>query len=82
MLFFYKRDDKSLRVETRFDNDTSEFTTILHYPDGAQEVERFRDAEEYRVWLVALENRLEHDRWTRKGPPVILPDGWPKPRTT
>ena len=25
MLFFYKRDDKSLRVETRFDNDTSEF---------------------------------------------------------
>lgn len=82
MLFFYKRDETSLRVETRYDNDTAEFTTILHYPDGAQEVERFRNAEDYRVWLVALENRLETDRWVRKGAPVILPDGWPKPRTT
>ena len=82
MLFFYKRDEQSLRVETRYDNDTAEFTTVLHYPDGGQEVERFSDVEAYRSWLVKLEGRLEQDRWVRKGPPVILPDGWPRPKSS
>ncbi|SRR5216684_1419883 len=46
MLWFYERDHVSLRVETRYDNDTAEYVGILHHPDGRQETQRFdkRDA--------------------------------------
>jgi hypothetical protein len=80
MVWFFERYEESLKLETRYDNDTREYVVIVHYPDGREEGERFTDAEEYRVRLVALENHLEKERWLRDGPPMILADGWPNRR--
>lgn len=80
MLWFFERDDESLRLETRYDNDTSEFVVIVRHPDGREETERFSDGNEYRAWLDTFERSLEHQHWTRPGGPVIMPDGWPNKR--
>jgi hypothetical protein len=82
MLWFFDRNDQHLRLETRYDNDASEYVLILNWPDGREETERFSDQEEYRLRLVALEKRFEVERWIRHGPPMVLPDGWPDKRLT
>ena len=81
MLWFFERDDETLRLETRYDNDMSEFVVIVRYPDGHQRTERFSDLDEFGEWIEAFEGNLEHQRWTRPSHgPIILPDGWPKKR--
>lgn len=82
MLWLFDRNDQHLRLETRYDNDTSEYVLILNWPDGREETERFADQQDYRRRLVALENRFETERWVRHGPPMILPEGWPDKRLT
>ena len=83
MLWFYERDNLALRLETRYDNTTGEYLAVLHHPDGREEVQRFSRLEGFRQWLLTLEQMLVADRWTQKGPPEILPDGWPdKPPPT
>jgi hypothetical protein len=77
MVWFYKRDSVSLSLETRYDNDTAEYVAIVFHPDGHRQTERFDRREALREWLLALEQRLAHERWAADGPPHILPDGWP-----
>ena len=36
MLWFFDREDESLRIETRYDNERSEFVAIVTYPDGSE----------------------------------------------
>jgi hypothetical protein len=50
---------------------------VLHHPDGRQELQRFSQLVAFRQWLLTLEETLAADRWTQKGSPDILPDGWP-----
>jgi hypothetical protein len=80
MLWFFEREQDSVRLETRYDNDTAEYVAIVTYPDGRRETERFTDSEMYRRWLDSWERTLETDHWTRRGPPVVVPDGWPTRR--
>ena len=82
MVWFFERYEESLRLETRYDNETREYVVVVHYPDGREETERFANPEEYRVRLVALENHLDAERWLCNGPPAILADGWPNKRPT
>jgi hypothetical protein len=77
MLWFFERDDESLKLETLYDNHTSEFVVIVRYPDGREQTERFTDGDTYGVWLEMFERNLEHQRWTRQGGPMIMPEGWP-----
>jgi hypothetical protein len=81
MLWFFERDDESLRLETRYDNDSAEFLAIVRWPDGREKIERFTDLEGFRKWLVAFDNRVAAERWTPNAP-VILPSGWPHKRLT
>ena len=41
MVWFYKRDQSSLSVETRYDNETAEYVAIVVRPDGLKQTERF-----------------------------------------
>ena len=77
MLWFYERNNTSLRLETRYDNQTAEYVAVVHHQDGQQQTERFQKREAFRDWLVAFDQLLEAERWARQGPPVILPNGWP-----
>jgi hypothetical protein len=83
MVWFFERHEESLKLETRYDNDTAEFVAIVHYPDGREQTERFTKADKFRSWLVTFERNIEGQHWTRHGDgPVFLSDGWPdKPLT-
>ena len=70
MLWCFERDDESLKLESRCDNDTSEFAVIVRHPDGRRRIEWFTDGDE----------DLEHQQWTRRAGPIIMPDGWPNER--
>lgn len=65
MLWFYRRERDTLRVETRFDNQTAEYVLIIHWPDGPHE-ERFSTHADF-------ENRSKHWRHAsvRNGRPQI-----------
>ena len=75
MVWFYKRDQASLSVETRYDNQTAEYLAIVVRPDGLKHSERFRTREAFREWLMALEQQLQYDQWVADGPVHVLPDG-------
>lgn len=76
MIWFFKRDDDVLRVETRFDNDTREYVTVLHETDGSQKTERFKDAESFGAYLLSVERRLASEHWQQAGGPQFQREGW------
>ena len=80
MIWFWSRDDGSIQVETRYDNDTFEFVIALQHPDGRQESQRFQDIREFGRRVVELEQWLEADRWKQSGTPVLDPSGFPTRR--
>jgi len=77
MVWFYTREQQSLAVETRYDNDTREYVATVTGAAGAVDTSRFPDAESFRTWLLALEHELTRQNWKPDGTPHILPDGWP-----
>jgi hypothetical protein len=77
MVWFYKRDSASLSLETRYDNETSEYVAIVVHPDGRRQTERFDRRETFAAWLKEFEERLANDRWSADGPAHVLSDGWP-----
>ena len=77
MLWFYRRDQASLSLETRYDNDASQYVAIVVHPDGRRDIERFDRRESFAAWVIAFEKRVDAERWAPDGPAHILPDGWP-----
>jgi hypothetical protein len=76
MLWIFEREPgELLRLETRYDNETSEYVLIMHRPEGGPDVERFRDIVKFQERLENLETQLEADSWTQSGP-IFLHDGW------
>jgi hypothetical protein len=77
MVWVFERSVDLRELETRYDNETSEFVLELRGPELPPQTEWFTDAEAFRVRLVALERILGDQRWRRRGPPISLPSGWP-----
>ena len=78
MLWFFERNDESLKLETLYDNDAAEYVVNVRYPDGREQTERFTDSDAFGAWLVKFERSLETDRWKSQADgPVLLPYGWP-----
>jgi hypothetical protein len=77
MLWFFDRGAEVLEIETRYDNDTSEYVLEVRAPIDAPTTERFTDAITFQSRLLEIEQGLSGQRWRRSGPPVMLPDGWP-----
>ena len=65
MIWLFEREDEVLRIETRYDNETSEFIAIVHYPDAQGMTKRFSDGDAYGRWLEEFERSLEDGDWTR-----------------
>lgn len=77
MIWFYTREQQSLRVETRFDNDTQEYVASVFGGSGVPDTKRFQTAVAFRAYLLALEADLATASWKPDGAPHVLPDGWP-----
>ena len=77
MLWFYRRGDELITVETRFDNATGEYLLVMQTADHQQTVERFKDLSQFKERLLRAEEKLASERWAQAGSPVLLPDGWP-----
>jgi len=77
MLWFFDRGAEVLEIETRYDNETSEYVLEVRAPDAPPKSERFRDAAAFQKRLIEIEDGLGGQRWRRSGPPLVLPDGWP-----
>jgi hypothetical protein len=75
MLWIYQRGPETLRVETRFDNDTNEYVVIVYREDGTQQAERFKEPASFRTRLEMLEKQLDRERWHSDGV-RLLDDGW------
>ena len=82
MLWFFRRQEESLRLETRYDNKASEYVAVVRWPDGRQQTEQFTKGEAFRAWLAAFEDALDGEFWSRDRSPVVLPDGWPDKKPT
>ena len=77
MLWFYSQDDSALRIETRYDNRTSEYVLVVHWSADRRQEERFATAARFRHRVRELDAQVNADGWRKDGPPVILPGGWP-----
>ena len=80
MLWFFDREDESLRLETRYDNDRSEFVAVVTYPDGSERTERFSTLDDFRTWIDRFDQVLLEQHWAAREGPVVLPYGWPNKR--
>jgi hypothetical protein len=79
MLWFFKRSDERLELETRFDNEAFEYVMIVRR-HGRETIERYSQAAAFHARLVALEQELLRDDWHASGTPRILAAGWPVKR--
>ena len=77
MVWFFERNAEVPDLETRYDNDTSEYIVELRRPDGEIKIERFATADAFRTRLLVIERGLGGQRWRLDGPPLMVPDGWP-----
>ena len=75
MLWIYERSNETLRIETRFDNDTTEYLLIIHWPDGTEQAERFSSGASFQLRLESLEQQLETEEWQSRGVRTLR-DGW------
>ena len=76
MIWIFERGNESLRLETRYENDTAEYVLIVHHPDGSHQTERFNDSVTFQTRLDSLEKKLGRENWHYVGAPVLLRDGW------
>jgi hypothetical protein len=75
MLFIYERSDRTLQVETRFDDTNKEYLLIIRLLDGTEQVESFPDAASFQTRLTNLEQQLEAEQWQTRSA-VAMHDGW------
>jgi hypothetical protein len=79
MVWFWTRDDETLRVETRYDDGARLYVAHFCWPDGRQETERYQDVKAFRRRLEEVEAALEAAQWRQNGAPIMLPAGWSRP---
>jgi hypothetical protein len=76
MIWLFERGGEAIRVETRFDNATTEYVAVVVWADGQSETERFTDYQAFYARILALEHKLAADEWSQIGPPTLMSDGW------
>jgi len=81
MVWFYKRSDGELRIETRFDSASNQYVLEVAWPGRPTMSERFSDTAAFETRVLALERQLDAERWEQVGSPEILPHGWRGPIT-
>src|SRR5207249_1752111 len=81
-VWFFERGQETIRPGGSFDNDSAEVVAMMTSSDRRRDQARFDSVSAFREWLHAFQAALAEDRFTRQGPPIVLPDGWPDKRLT
>ena len=77
MLWFFDRGAEVLEIETRYDNERSEYVLEVRAPDAPPKSERFRNAAAFQKRLIEIEDGLGGQRWRRSGPRSFCPTADP-----
>lgn len=76
MIWLFERGPDVLRIETRFNQASSEFELVWHRHDGTSQSERFTTEASFRARLETIESGLKSEHWNISGSPQILSAGW------
>ena len=76
MIYIFERDSESLRLETRYSNDSKTYEIIFRRADGTTTKETFTGETSFRTRLDEIYSDLEEKEWRTIGPPHLLADGW------
>lgn len=68
MIWFFERDDRRLHYEIRHCSDGHDYELAITYPDGTQDVERFRDSAQVTERSLELQKRLIAEGWRPPAP--------------
>lgn len=68
MIWFFTRDSAQVDIEVRRLADAGLFELVVDYPDGSEEVERFRNPRRLVKRTLSIQRRLIHDGWVPTGP--------------
>ena len=76
VIYIFERDSESLRLETRYSNDSKTYEIIWRRADGTTTRESFKGETSFRTRLDEIYSDLEEKEWRTIGPPHLLADGW------
>jgi hypothetical protein len=76
VIYIFERDSESLKLETRYSNDSKTYEIICRRADGKVTREVFRGETSFRTRLDEIYSELEQDKWRTSGPPHLVADGW------
>jgi hypothetical protein len=76
MIWFFERGTDSLKIETRYNNDASEYELVWHLPDGTRTIESFAREAEFRRRSEEVEAQLLEESWHPAASPQLLRDSW------
>ena len=80
MIWFFERGEEVVRLVTRYDQASQEYSVAIEWMDGRSEKEAFTDLSAFQTRVLSLERQLTSEHWTlRAGSPRILADGWRGP---
>jgi hypothetical protein len=80
MIWLFERGAEIVRLVTRYDEASKEYSVAIEWTDGRSERESFTDLVTFHSRILSLERQLAAEHWTlRAGSPQILADGWRGP---
>jgi hypothetical protein len=68
MIWFFTRDSAQVDIEVRRLSEAGPFELVIDYPDGSEEVERFRSPKRLVKRTLAVQQRLLRQGWVPTGP--------------
>ena len=79
MIWLFERGHEAIRLETRFDRPSDEYTISITWADAATTMERYPAFAEFHARIMALEQRFSTDHWAQVGSAQIIPGDWRGP---
>ena len=72
VVWFFERASRTIKVETRYDDDSGECLAITIDAEGRETIVRFSDADQFCSWLLLLETALVDKGWHPRESPVVM----------
>jgi hypothetical protein len=76
MIWFFRRGDETVKLETSLDNKTQEYVLVIRWAERPAETERFQTLEAFDTRVRQLDQQLMTEHYAQVGGPAILADGW------